>query len=493
MAAKSSKSRGTTPEPSHPLDTDEPMEDDKVLCILPQEEKTTPERKEETSIPRSVSYKTYSPHRRIVKAYKRRAVQNMVNSPIKRIIRAPALSPEVAVIAQSSPVSSTEKPKEEFPEVFTRGLVTVRRIETLLEPKLVEQNLKDQNISVESKRFETIPTPKVVTKPGLMSPPEVPTRNPMTAATSRPFIPKVLRTPLRKFNWKTPMQNPKPPTLQLSPPPKVVSATSSGSRVRLQKLSNGLYGVVKTGNVQKEPETLISKLEVKSVESSKEQSNKLPVKETITKAVPLNFKPSQNSSSVGTSSLVNTNSQSAPVKSAVAQSSSSNLRLIVRIPEKEKIPEAFKYLIPQNMLASSTDKAKSIDEKASNSTPEAITNAPKDDKAPEVESEDDDDKTESSLRRRPRRKTALVPKTDDSELEVELENFILPPRPKANIDLINKLAMYRVMVENLQKKVDVPKIDFNENSDDYIDKIDTLIRFIETEIIPEFVEFCATK
>lgn len=127
-------------------------------------------------------------------------------------------------------------------------------------------------------------------------------------------------------------------------------------------------------------------------------------------------------------------------------------------------PDALlEYLIPQSMLASSTDEAKSSDDTASA------------DETLEFEIEDAADKTGmealSPIRKRPRRKTPLVPKTDDlhqPDLEVELKNS--PPRPKLNTDLINKLALHRVMVKHLLEKLNVPAIDFNQNSDDdYID------------------------
>lgn len=133
------------------------------------------------------------------------------------------------------------------------------------------------------------------------------------------------------------------------------------------------------------------------------------------------------------------------------------------IQRRDLSPESVKYVIPQNMIASSTDKIKEI---AASSHHEAeVTTIYPDGDMFVVETEEE--KRPPSPLNKNRRKTALVPKEDDIHFE-DNPSFQMLQRPQENLDLIEMLANYRVLVCHMLKKLEMPQIDLNEESDDYI-------------------------
>ncbi|XP_070506914.1 uncharacterized protein [Chironomus tepperi] len=96
-----------------------------------------------------------------------------------------------------------------------------------------------------------------------------------------------------------------------------------------------------------------------------------------------------------------------------------------KIESVEVKKEPFKYLIPQNLLASQDDKMQDA------STSKSYSNS--------VSSEENEDYTDS----------------------------VIPERPQINYDLIDALADYRVIAKYLFNKLNVPPIDF-DGTDDYI-------------------------
>ena len=147
--------------------------------------------------------------------------------------------------------------------------------------------------------------------------------------------------------------------------------------------------------------------------------------------------------------------------------------------EKEKTTEVEpeKYVIPQDLLmSSSSDRIKKISREPLGMDTE---NNAINDNCPDLfvmESdaaftldEQQSSGSQASSSSKNRRKTSLVPKTNfDDDMVFEEENFRMPPRPSENIELIETLASYRVLVSGLLKKLQVPPIDFSTDSDDYI-------------------------
>jgi len=139
---------------------------------------------------------------------------------------------------------------------------------------------------------------------------------------------------------------------------------------------------------------------------------------------------------------------------------------------REKTPEPVKYIIPQDMLFSDTDKIKTYsgDANAEDAVDPASmeeSNLFVDDNEPEGGKKQ---QPEAASSNKNRRKTTLVPKTDEDELLFDERKpvFLMPPRPQTNIDLIENLAKYRALVASLLEKLNMPQIDFNEDGDEYI-------------------------
>ncbi|CRL00860.1 CLUMA_CG014111, isoform A [Clunio marinus] len=166
--------------------------------------------------------------------------------------------------------------------------------------------------------------------------------------------------------------------------------------------------------------------------------------------------------------------RSKPSPMQLSSSDSPTLHDRFEIPIPKIITPPFKYTIPQDLLASDDDKVmtkeqitlnnrKADSSENSCSTPDLFVF---DNEHQQEEEEDEAVKKVQNVRNR--RKSALVPKKDDGDIEFEEPSMELPIRPKGNIELIDNLAKYRALVHNLLMKLNMPSIDFNGLSDDYI-------------------------
>lgn len=150
-----------------------------------------------------------------------------------------------------------------------------------------------------------------------------------------------------------------------------------------------------------------------------------------------------------------------------------NDQVVKTRPLREKTPEPVKYVIPQDMLMSSTEKAKVITQKpppTQISRNDATGNfADMFVMDPELDEEKKSTPGTSNLRHK--RKSSIVLKNnDDTEFDAKRVSppASLPPRPQENVDLIETLATYRVYVTSLLKKLGMPPMDFSEDSNDFI-------------------------
>lgn len=144
---------------------------------------------------------------------------------------------------------------------------------------------------------------------------------------------------------------------------------------------------------------------------------------------------------------------------------------------REQSPEPTKYVIPQDMLMSSTEKAKVVERKPAQQTVNVASDFNFSDMfVMDLEPEDEKKAASSATATvspllRHKRKASIVLKNDD-ETEFDAKRTkptqLPPPRPQENIDLIENLALYRVLVSSILKKRDMPPMDFSEDSTDYI-------------------------
>lgn len=133
------------------------------------------------------------------------------------------------------------------------------------------------------------------------------------------------------------------------------------------------------------------------------------------------------------------------------------------IREESPLPE--KYVIPQDMLMSATERVQVIEQR-----PEEKVNVATDYNFADMfvmDLEEDKKAPPTSTDARHKRKSSIVPKNDD-DMKFNGKPALMTPRPQENIDLLDNLASYRALVGALLKKLGMPKIDFNEDSSDYI-------------------------
>lgn len=143
---------------------------------------------------------------------------------------------------------------------------------------------------------------------------------------------------------------------------------------------------------------------------------------------------------------------------------------------REESPEPTKYLIPQDMLMSSSEKVKVVERKPVPSPVNVATDYNFDDMfvmelEPEEEKSSPTKASVPSILLRHKRKASIVPKDDDGiEFDAKRAKPAATPlpRPQENIDLIENLATYRVYVAALLKKLKMPPMDFSEESSEYI-------------------------
>lgn len=419
----------------------------------------------------------YSPHRRILRAYRRRAA--MRYSPKKKF-PSQEQTQVIAVETSSSPEAEKEKPKfspSNYPSSFTQGMVTVRKLETLLEPKRNEPSTSSTlNVLANDQSGTRIMfyPPGVNSRPITISKVSIKVAPGGNSAKKVPFLPKILRPKLRKIK---PFYKSKPAEAKRSPPPKILHSSPTGNRIRLQKLSDGTYGLQRN-NVQ--PRTFQSAYMESKIMNHITQAQKsvpnnglknLPVATSNSAAISVT--PPSHTYKVPQKNMILEKIESLHQKNSTKE----DQMTAVELPTVQEKPETFKYLIPQNMLASATDKIKPL-----NPTPTQLRSLLVQPTALKsqnnradlfvVDNDSDGEKKESessSNNERSRRKSTLVPKKDNIDCQFEESPVKVLPRPQANMDLIENLTNYRVMVSKLMKKLNIPDFDFsNEDSDNYI-------------------------
>lgn len=475
----------------------------------------------------SIKSQRSSHRRRILKAYKRiiKGIALRKNSPRKKNLRSRETAP---LVSENINKVLTDKPKTppiSYPESFTKGMVTVRKIETLLEPKRAEiLKTSTSTNQVQLRKSGTVITfypagtnSKPIKVSKVLYKSLVPVANKADQASSKPnqhssvvnstFVPKILKPPIRMI--PTSFRNARPGTLKaIIPPPKILPASQDVKRVRLQKLADGSYGFVKGKSPPnsfqkaylKSPAIKRATVKVRQISFDKEKTTHPDSpganEDSTAKMLPTpssSHSPhiNPNLSDPGKCSsppiLLTTNNDISP--NAMAQSSdTSKDEFVFEKPEvtelflnesghltahelpKESSPEPFKYLIPQQMLLSSTDKVKFIEESSAQIGSNTDSYQPGEDDLFVIEDEADEHKKEgeasTSAQNKSRRKDTLVPKVDNSQFEDF--PFRMPPRPQVNIDLIETLSKYRVMLMNLVNKLKMPPIRFSEEDGDLI-------------------------
>lgn len=252
------------------------------------------------------------------------------------------------------------------------------------------------------------------------------------------------------------------------------SPTSSNSKVRLWKTSTGSYTFGRGGRVLPKESCTVSfpkaiiypnKAQLKNIvnEMGTKYSVNLEVERVEKSEEPL--QPAVPAPSTGRKSVLS-------VESSAEDLLRSHELQAIRLchspshAERNKTPEPVKYIIPQGMLASVTDKVQHIQEPSSS---EGSPQHENDSDQFMFENDEDDKKPQATESSKSRRKATIIPKEDDDEMLFEEPPFEMPPRPQSNIELIANLAKYRVLVRNILEKLNVPQIDFNSaDGDDYI-------------------------
>lgn len=244
-------------------------------------------------------------------------------------------------------------------------------------------------------------------------------------------------------------------------------STSSKSKVRLWRLSNGSYSL--DGKVlppESFPKAIIYPTLAPKKKLPSEMSIKYPVNLEVArvKTSKEQLQPAVPETTTGRKRVLSVD----PSAEALLRSHELQAIRVTHSPstaERNKTPEPVKYIIPQGMLASASDKVQHIQEPSSS---EGSPQHENDNDQFMVEN-DDDKKPQQTAGNKSRRKATIIPKEDDDEMSFEEPPFEMPPRPQANVDLIANLATYRVLVRNLLEKLNVPQIDFNgADGDEYI-------------------------
>lgn len=263
------------------------------------------------------------------------------------------------------------------------------------------------------------------------------------------------------------------------------SPTAGFNKVRLQKSANGTYKIVNTANTKSLPPESFPK----AIVYPKFDLKKLLLDTTNVPRTSTNLPPATNARQAEPSSI----KSPAPIQKKILiypefiddDSSSDDARPQPEArktfwiggpsnqPSRVKPPALARYIIPQDLLLSPSNTIKRV-AKVKPALLEPTANIENFDDSDlfviEDEPEDEEKKTTETVPKslKNQRKTALVPKTDNDEMSFEEPPFQMLPRPQANIDLIDNLAKYRVLVGSILKKLKMPQIDFNEDGDEYI-------------------------
>lgn len=133
--------------------------------------------------------------------------------------------------------------------------------------------------------------------------------------------------------------------------------------------------------------------------------------------------------------------------------------------------DTINYIIPQNLLMSKTDTVANMQNTirvvaGTTCDPPKVIKRSVESEFHLVESEQDDERLEHQSKNR--RKTTLVPKHEAEEMLFEEKPFQIMSRPQANNDLIENLALYQVLVQQLTKRLKMPNFELSDDGEDHI-------------------------
>lgn len=315
--------------------------------------------------------------------------------------------------------------------------------------------------------------------------------NPNTSYV-KPSIPKTFQpVTVRKDLMKPSLQQTIPSSSESQPSTSTMpqfafvtpatSSTGGNNTVRLQKSSNGTYKIVNSIGKTLPPESFPKAISYPASYEQRKKSLALFVPRLLNPLKPPQFIRPQPSTSKAPARKPPLMVKYPELTDDDDDDSSDEVAPPAKVlkacppsvqPAREKTPEPLPYIIPQDLLFSTTDRIKGVpkiqvpSEAAVNLENLEDTDLFVIDNETEEEKKPADSSVSSSIRNR--RKAALVPKTDDDEMLFEEPPFQMPPRPQANVDLIENLAKIRVLVGHVLKKRNMPQIDFNEDGDEYI-------------------------
>jgi hypothetical protein len=148
---------------------------------------------------------------------------------------------------------------------------------------------------------------------------------------------------------------------------------------------------------------------------------------------------------------------------------------IVKLPTpatQEKPPEPIKYVIPQDLLMSPTnDRIKKVKRNILRFGQPGTSKTTNGGELFVVDEIEEEKKLPEPVAKQSmsRRKSILIPKPTDDDILFDEPLYHMATRPQANVDLMNNLARYRVIVKSMLARLNMPEIDLsNENGDDYI-------------------------
>lgn len=472
-------------------------------------------------------FKYLSPNR-ILRAYRNRAVSSHLAryTKIKRSFKSPTLSTKAEAtpqshstecenqvfaieagsfsededvdkaseIAQEKSADPLESPKQTLDNKLEKCGTTVTKIrKPTVSAKLVEDPVvtpeTEETFSDQSKAKKIVFFPKYSTEHY-----KVLNRHPENPNTSyvKPSIPRTFpAVTVRKDLMKPSLLQTLPSSSQTLPSTSTkpqfafvtpdTSSTGGNNKVRLQKSSNGTYMIVNSIGKVLPPESFPKAISYPASYEQRRKNLDLFVPKLLNPSKPPHFIQSEPSTSkaptrkplievkfpeINDSDDDDSSDEAAPPAKVLKTCPTSVQRA------REKTPEPLPYIIPQDLLFSTTDRIKGEAKKQLPSETAVTLENFEDtdlfviDDEPEEEKKPAETSVSSSIRNR--RKAALVPKTDDDEMLFEEPPFQMPPRPQANVDLIENLAKYRVLVGHVLKKLKMPQIDFNEDGDEYI-------------------------
>lgn len=444
------------------------------------------------------SYINSSP-RRIVRAYKRRAIVKHV--PVGRILddskRKKKIEPvKFAEDSDSSDISiDREDPLQNESDGATTSLnnklgkcgTTIKKIpindEPAIEiikgpPVVLDPLVQTKKIVFHSKDDDkTVKVVRVVHQPQNAKSYTLPTI-PKTREVKMKSIDNIINKP-----WFSSTAPKKMPVLN--------------QKVVLKKAANGTYSFVTDGRTLP-PESFPKAIVYSQYEKQKEQKNhqnplpstssqsmpKIPLsvvttipptsivshaKRSVVSPLPMSSRPPPTQSdsmqmNVEDLFIIDENDNDDDEEHVPAPLPSKPPQRAARLPPpaaKLAPPEPVKYVIAQNMLMGQNDRLKIIDESSNSSNSS--------DNAESCGNGDlfvlDDECQRASTNRR---KAAHIPANNEEPIFEEAP-FHMPSRPQANIDLIDNLAKYRVLVRSMLKKLNMPQIDFSATEgDEYV-------------------------